>query len=209
VQTLLYTQESRREFAKQTGMSPIEQDKLPNWYFSDDQASKNKAVFLARALAEALDLQKNYSLQANLSAKTSYPNLWRAVMGPSANQPLQTLGERLISIYSKGSPQANLQALIDEYRSERRYEILWGTNTERFEGILEGIKAKHELDVMSRADWLKVEALQNRRRNEVLQAVLALKRSEAMLLGHDDAAPPPKTLVHEAQVKERTDVVAE
>ena len=182
VQTLMHTYDTRREFAKQAGISPLEQDKLPNWYFSDDQANKDKAVQLAFAVDEAANLKKNYSLPANLQAKRLFPNLWTVVMGPNAIQPVQTLGERLITLYSKGSPQANLQAFIDENLSEHRYEILWGCNSERYEAILEGLNAQHELDVMSRPDWLKVEAQQNRRRNEVLHAVLSLKRDAALLV---------------------------
>jgi hypothetical protein len=176
IESQMHTQDTRREFGKQAGFSPLEYDKLPDWYFGSDDAPKKHAILLCNAVNEAHELKTRYALNAMLQAKTMFPCLWRVVMGPNAINPNQTLGERLLARFAKGTPEANLQAFIDHHVAKSFYDIRWGASCERFEAILRGLRAKFEMEVLCRQDWSKVEVSQHRKRLELTQLAHAIKR---------------------------------
>ena len=190
IESHMYTQDTRREFGKQAGFLALEYDKLPDWYFGSDDGPKSDAVILCSALGEAYTLKSNHTLQAVLQARTLYPNLWRIVMGPNAINPNQTLGERLLAKFGKPTPEANLQAFIDHHKELHQFEIRWGLSCERFEAILRGLRAKYEMEVLCRADWVKVENAQHRRRIELTQMAHAMRREHSVLI---DASSSAKT----------------
>jgi superfamily I DNA and/or RNA helicase len=181
VDAQMYNQDTRREFGKQAGISPIIYDSLPDWYFGKDDEPKSEAVRLTNALNEALHLKARYSLQAMLAARTSYPNLWWVIMGPKAINPKQSLGERLLAMFTKSSPEGNLQAFVDHHKKESIHEILWASNAQRFEAILRGLRAKFLIEMLSRADWAKVESAQHRKRLELTQLAHAIKREQRLV----------------------------
>ena len=180
IEAHMHMQETRREFCHQANIPVLYRDGVPDWFFFDDKQSKAAAMQKGFSVDEALDLKKNYSLQLSQSARTHYPNLWKEVMGPQAINPKQGLGERLQMIYSKGHPQTNLQAYADDYIETYPYEMMWSSNWRRYEAVLDGLRAKAMLDVCSRADWLKVENLQHRRRIEISQNLLAKQKLQAL-----------------------------
>ena len=180
IEAHMQMQETRQEFCHQANIPVLYRDGVPDWFFFDDKQSKAAAMQKGFSVDEALDLKKNYSLQLSQSARTHYPNLWKEVMGPQAINPKQGLGERLQMIYSKGHPQTNLQAYADDYIETYPYEMMWSSNWRRYEAVLDGLRAKAMLDVCSRADWLKVENLQHRRRIEITQNLLAKQKLQAL-----------------------------
>ena len=180
IESQMHMQDTKREFAKQAGISPIEQDAIPNWYFTEDDERKDEAFILANAINEAIELKNTFTLDLTLGARTNFPNLWRVVMGPHAINPKQTMGERLLARFGKNKPELNLQEFVDHHKTHSRFELLWGYNARRYSAILEGLRAKYMLEVFSRADWAKVDSAQHKRRIEILQAVHAIKRSQTV-----------------------------
>ena len=180
IEAQMHMQETRQEFCRQANISVFHRDGVPDWFFFDDQKSKAAAMQKGISVGEALDLKKNYSLQLSQSARTHYPNLWKEVMGPQAINPKQGLGERLQVIYGKGHPQANLQAYVDDYIKTYPYEVMWSSNWRRYEAVVDGLRAKAVLDVCSRADWVKVENLQHRRRMEITHTLMAKQKLQAL-----------------------------
>ena len=180
IEAQMHMQETRQEFCRQANIPVFHRDDVPDWFFFDDKESKAAAMQCGMSMYEALDLKKNYSLQLSQSARTHYPNLWKEVMGPQAINPKQGLGERLQVIYGKGHPQANLQAYVDDCKTTHPYALLWVLNWRRYEAVVNGLRAKAMLDVCSRADWLKVENLQHRRRMEITQTLMAKQKFQAL-----------------------------
>jgi len=164
IEAQMHMQETRREFCVQANIPVHYRDGVPDWFFFDAPKDKAAAIQKGMSVSEALDLKKNYSLELSQSARTHYPNLWKEVMGPQAINPKQGLGERLQVAYGKGHPLANLQAYAEDYIKAYPYELMWSSHWRRYEAVVEGLRAKAILDVCSRADWLKVENLQHRRR---------------------------------------------
>lgn len=195
IEAQMHMQETRREFCVQASIPAHYRDGVPDWFFFDAQKDKAAALQKGMSVGEALDLKKNYSLELSQSARTHYPNLWKEVMGPQAINPKQGLGERLQVTYSKGHPLANLQAYAEDYIKTYPYELMWSSHWRRYEAVVEGLRAKAILDVCSRADWLKVENLQHRRRIEITQTLLAKQKFQAMevasaILTDTHIAPP-------------------
>jgi len=180
IEAQMHMHETRQEFCRQANISVFHRDAVPDWFFFDDQKSKAAAMQKGFSVGEALDLKMNFSLQLSQSARTHFPNLWIEVMGPQAINPKQGLGERLQVIYSKGHPQANLQAYADHYVKTYPYEMMWASNWRRYEAVVDGLRAKAVLDVCSRADWVKVENLQHRRRMEITHTLLAKQKFQAL-----------------------------
>ena len=189
--------DSRYEFAKQAGISSLERDQIPGWYFGQDSKKKAKAELIYSAVNEAAHFKSNHSLQANLQARTLYPNLWIVVMGPNAINPNQTLCEKLAVRFNKTSPAANLQAFVEHYLETARYDYKWGENVDRYEAVLRGQRAKLIMDLSTRADWVKLDNQLHRRRLELTQLAHAIKREKQALLNaqvldalpHGDAEP--------------------
>lgn len=180
IEAQMHMQETRREFCVQANIPVHYRDGVPDWFFFDAPKDKAAAIQKGMSVSEALDLKKNYSLELSQSARTHYPNLWKEVMGPQAINPKQGLGERLQVVYGKGHPLANLQAYAEDYIKAYPYELMWSSHWRRYEAVVEGLRAKAILDVCSRADWLKVENLQHRRRIEITQTLLAKQKFQAV-----------------------------
>jgi hypothetical protein len=173
-------QSNRKDFCQQAGIFPLLWDKVPDWFFCEDAESKQEAVQKGMAMFEAMDLKKRFSLELSQSARTSYPNLWKEVMGPHAINPKQGLGERLQVIYSKGQPLLNLQAFVDDYKERYQFEVMWTLHSDRYIDVLNGLRAKATLEVCSRPDWLKLENMLHKRLMEFTRALLDLDRQALM-----------------------------
>lgn len=176
----MHMQETRKEFCRQAGISPLLWDEVPDWFFCDDEKAKAEAMQCGLSMFEAMDLKKNYSLQLSQSARIQYPNLWKEVMGPQAINPKQGLGERLQMIYNTAHPVTNLQAYVEDCKQRHKYELLWVSNWRRYEAVIDGLRAKAILDAYSRPDWFKVENSMHRRRMEISQTLMTMQKLQAL-----------------------------
>lgn len=176
----MHMQETRKEFCLQACISPLLWDEVPDWFFCDDEKAKAEAMQCGLSMFEAMDLKKHYSLQLSQSARIQYPNLWKEVMGPQAINPKQSLGERLQVAYSTGNPLTNLQAYVEDCKQRHKYELMWVTSWRRYEAVIDGLKAKAMLDVCSRPDWFKVENSLHKRRMEITQTLMAMRKLKAL-----------------------------
>lgn len=180
IEAHMHMQSSRKEFCRQVNISPLLEDGVPDWFFSEEAAPKQLAIQRGMSMFEALDLKRHHTLELSLSARTQYPNLWKEVMGPHAINPKQSLGERLQVLYVTGNPHSNLQAFADDYRDRYKYELMWTRNSQRYLSVINALKAKAMLEISSRPDWLKIENLQHKRRMELTHTLLAIDKHESM-----------------------------
>ena len=175
-------------------MPPLSYEHLPDWYFGEDPEPKKKAILRYEATKEALLLKNNFKLEHSLQARTLLPNLWVEVMGPNAINPSQSLGEKLLARYGQSQPHSNLQAFVEDYRGKFPFELLWGQNHERYEMVIENLRAKALIDVSVRADFVKLETQLHRRRIEAVELITRLKGMRAIEMVATVA--PVKALPH-------------
>ena len=128
-----------------------------------------------------------------MQARTVYPNLWAEVMDRQAINPLQSLGERLLSRYGQPKPEFNLQALIEDYYKKYPFDILWGENHERYEMVFENMRAQALIEVSVRPDLSKVEMQLHRRRIEAIETIARLNSVRAIEIA--SVAAPIKELL--------------
>ena len=199
VQTCMARHENRKEFALQAHMPPLSYEHLPDWYFGEDPEPKKKAILRYEATKEALLLKNNFKLEHSLQARTLLPNLWVEVMGPNAINPSQSLGEKLLARYGQSQPHSNLQAFVEDYRGKFPFELLWGQNHERYEMVIENLRAKALIDVSVRADLVKLETQLHRRRIEAVELITRLKGMRAIEMVATVA--PVKALPHSSSTE--------
>ena len=203
VQTCMARHENRKEFALQANMPPLSYERIPDWYFGEDHKPKEKAISRYEATREALFLKANFKLDYSQQARTLLPNLWVEVMGPNAINPTQSLGEKLLASYRQSQPQSNLQAFVDDYQAKFRFDMHWGENHERYEMVIENLRAKALIDVSVRADFVKLETQLHRRRIEAVELINQLKGMRAIEMVATVA--PLKALAHSSS-KEKAPV---
>ena len=184
IQSKMHGHRVRQEFCIEVNLSAHCAEQIPDWYFTEDEQTKQKARLIYAAYAEAFSLKKHYKPDLMLAAKSKFPNLWLYLMGAqgSATQKVYaTLGERLASHYSQSQPQANIQSFLDELKEEKYFELLWGENESRYLAVIAGLRAKAVLDVVSDPNWSKAEGALHRRSQDMLGSLIALKRENAVL----------------------------
>lgn len=184
IQSKMHGHRVRQEFCTEVNLSAHCAAQIPDWYFTEDEQPKQKALLIYAAYVEASSLKKHYKPDLMLAAKSKFPNLWLYLMGTqgSATQKVYaTLGERLASHYSQSQPQANIQSFLDELKEEKYYELLWGENESRYLAVIAGLRAKAVLDVVSDPNWSKAEGTLHRRSQDLLGSLIALKRENAVL----------------------------
>jgi hypothetical protein len=176
IQSQMFSRGSRDDFALQAGIPADEVCEVPDWYFSDDEEAKRKALLRGGAVEEAARLAARYSLVQCLEAKSLLPKLWEELNEVTVGTRLGTLNEMLDLLYGQGSPQANLQAFIEDYTERFKYDLLWAKHWRRYEAHIAAIRARHVLNLTSKPEWVKVESLQHRRRAEITQQALFLSK---------------------------------
>jgi len=199
VQTCMAMHENRKEFVIQANMPPLSYNGLPDWYFVEDPEPKKKAISRYEATQEALLLRANFKLEYSQKARTLLPNLWVEVMGPNAINPSQSLGEKLLARYGQSQPQSNLQAFVDDYRARFLFDMLWGENHERYEMVIENLRAKALMEVSVRADFVKLETQLHRRCIEKIELIARLKGMRTIEMVATVA--PLKALAHSGSKK--------
>ena len=199
VQTCMARHENRKEFVIQANMPPLSYNGLPDWYFVEDPEPKKKAISRYEATREALLLRANFKLEYSQKARTLLPNLWVEVMGPNAINPSQSLGEKLLARYGQSQPQSNLQAFVDDYRARFLFDMLWGENHERYEMVIENLRAKALMEVSVRPDLVKLETQLHRRCIEKIELIARFKGMRTIEMVATVA--PLKALAHSGSKK--------
>jgi hypothetical protein len=201
IQAKMHSHSTRVKFCQEVNLSPTVASELPCWYFDDDPVPRANARLFFTASQEAKELQEKYSPDLMQSARAKFPTLWEYLMGKtgSASQRVYaTIGERLATLYKQTHPHNNIQCFIDELKNDFFYELLWAENEERYATVVDGLKAKAAIDVITDPNLNKAEAALHRRQQEMLGTMLALKRENALLgvnemaaaIEHDPSAQP-------------------
>lgn len=136
------------EFCKRARFSNMEHKTLPNWYFMAEGAEwhKKEAILTAKAYSEAESYVNNYREMMTAEVAKEYPNLYKyALAGYSSSTIfINALGDR----FKLATPLLNLEALIKEIEERYFYYLKWGTDHERYQAIVDGIRAEMMLKVM-------------------------------------------------------------
>jgi hypothetical protein len=177
VEGFMQSEEVKSEFCRQVGITPMRAHELPSWYFSQNEERRTRARFICEVVEDATDLLKNYSVDKMTRAKSLYPHLWRAVMGPegSATEKVHTLGERIGTTYKKATPHENLQVYINELEEKFVWMLFWARDEDRCESIVNGLRAKATLDAASNANWVRADGLFHRRSQDLMQTMVSLR----------------------------------
>lgn len=184
IRAKMHTMEVRRAFCVQVGIDVLAATELPNWYFEEDDTERQAALEMTKVWAEAKILRENFSTDLILRARKEFPSLWRFLMGPdgSAIQKVHaTLGERIATLYKHPSPLSNLQELINELEKKHQHALLYAKNAERYEAVINGLRAKAVLDVYSDPNWSRADAATHKRTNELVGSLLGLQRENSKL----------------------------
>lgn len=173
----------RQEFCLQVGISTSIGKHLPSWYFTSEPKPRKTARFFSSAVKEAKWLQKNHSVDLMIRAKEVVPALWSLLMGGDEGPivKVHTFGERLASMYKKANAQENLQAFIEAMDNKHPYELMWAQSDQRFDSIVQGLRAKAMLDAMSNPNWARADSLFHRRSQDLLETLVSLKHEKNRL----------------------------
>ena len=181
VEGYMQSESARHEFCRQIGIFPTESGRLPAWFFTTQPDPREDAKHYLRAVEEAKWLKDNHNVDKMTRAKNLVPDLWLVLMGEerSAIQKVHTFGERLAGLYKRSTAQENLQEFTNIMESNYKYELMWASNEQRFETVVQGIKAKAMMEAMSNPNWLRADTLYHRRSQDLLQTLVNLKHENA------------------------------
>jgi hypothetical protein len=135
-----------QQFVSQAGRSAIEVMNLPSWYFKEDDHNKKFAPYILDVCTEAILLRDQYSDRLSGELTKHFPNLAKYIMEgqKQGNSVLVTLGLR----YKMSTPLLNLNALISEVKANYSHHLMWAKDAQRYEIIIDGIRAKAMLEAM-------------------------------------------------------------
>ena len=181
VEGYMQSEGARQEFCRQVGIFPTESRNLPAWFFTTQQEPREDAKHYLRAVGEAKWLKSNHSVDKMTRAKSVVPDLWLILMGEegSATQKVYTFGERLSIMYKRSTAQENLQEFIDMMEKNYKYELMWASSEQRFDTVVQGIRAKAMMEAMSNPNWLRADTLYHRRSQDLLQTLVNLKHENS------------------------------
>ena len=133
-------------FAKQVGWSSMEAMSIPSWYFKEERYNKEFALYIFEVCAEARSFYTQYSDRVAGELTLHFPNLSKYIMEGQkvGNSVLVTLGLR----YKMSTPLLNLNALISEVETTYRPHLMWAKDPERYETIIDGIRAETMVQAM-------------------------------------------------------------
>ena len=136
------------EFCKQARFFLTESMSVPSWYFMGEEGQwhKDYAIQLAKAYDQANEFRANYSDLLSAHVAQKYPDLYKYVLrGSGAGTTFMTaLGQR----FKQATPVQNLVALVNEIDKDYPYYLKWGQDPERYQIIIDGIRAEKMLKVM-------------------------------------------------------------
>lgn len=159
-----------RKFAQEAGFEDLAFMYLPHWYFlesGDDE--KAFAIFIDCVQEEALRLKEHFHDRLVPTIEKDFPHLYQYVMDgqPSNASILTVLGQR----YRQPTPALNLGVLSNQIGEKFKYHLQWATDPERFEGIIEGIRAEQMIEAM---DLEKFHRYLTRAQNAMTKGIQAL-----------------------------------
>ena len=168
---------TRVEFSAQLNLSALGAASLPDWYFNDSQEDRGRAQVIHRAYLELLYLIKNHSADRMMRVKAELPDLWSYVMGDSqANEKVSTFSERLSRYTNKTDPVMRLKDLKDHMGEKHRHEILWAASQDRYEAVLDGLRAQVQMELSANPNLQRDETSLHRRKTDLIGQLIQISR---------------------------------
>jgi hypothetical protein len=186
------------EFCKQARFYPTESMSVPSWYFmgEDGRWHKDYAVQLCKAYDQANEFRANYSDLLSAHVAQKYPELYRHVLrGFSPGTTFMTaLGQR----FKQATPVQNLVALINEIDKDYPYYLKWGQDPDRFQTIIDGIRAERMLKVMDLDKSVRYATNFQNRLVKGLTSLAAMDQHEQLM--NSSSVPCLESVVDEDEV---------
>lgn len=136
------------QFVSEAGLDLLLANQLPAWFFlQDDDGEKEWALYIDRAQEQALTLKANFNDRIVPVIEKEYPDLFQYVMdGYAKNQSfISVLGHR----YRQSTPTLNLGVVSNEMGEKYRFHLIWARSPQRFEIIIQGIRAQQMTEAMN------------------------------------------------------------
>ena len=192
-QGLMQSADIRREFVNHSGINVLAGSTLPAWYFSPSgHDEKLLALEMNKVFNQAHQLKTRYSDQIAPQIATQFPDLYAYVMqGQKVTaQFLIVLGQT----YRQSTAILNLNQLIEEIQSSFGHHLLWASDSERYQLLIDGLRAQQvqtvlDLDKSNRyATNLQNRLLKGFQALHTLDQIDSAKASQAdsIALTHND-----------------------
>lgn len=168
---------TRVEFSHQLNLSVLGAASLPDWYFNDSQVDRGRAQSIFNAYGELHYLIKNHSADRMMSVKAQLPDLWFFVMGKSeATAKVYTFPERLSQYSTKSDPVMRLKDLQNHMLDNYSHEILWAQFEDRYEAVLDGLRAQVEMELSANTNLQRDETALHRRKTDLIGQLIQISR---------------------------------
>jgi len=168
---------TRVEFSHQLNLSVLGAASLPDWYFNDSQVDRGRAQSIYNAFIDLDYLIKNHSADRMMRVKTELPDLWFFVMGKSeATEKVYTFPERLSQYSAKTDPVMRLKDLKDHMVEKHRSEILWAQSEDRYEAVLDGLRAQVQMELSANTNLQRDETALHRRKTDLIGQLIQISR---------------------------------
>jgi hypothetical protein len=169
-------------FCENAGISQRLASELPAWFFTNEQAPREHARHLRRALAQAHSLMSNYSELGAIKAHLELPDLYEEVMGTRATLPRTGIIEKLRSRFAMVDTKEDLQAFIDELNERHALELLWAKQPERLDAVAEYMRSQVVLQSSYNEGLLKAEMSMHRQVMDITQRLSDLRSSAELIV---------------------------
>jgi hypothetical protein len=168
---------TRVEFSHQLNLSVLSAASLPDWYFNDSQVDRGRAQSIYNAYIDLEYLIKNHSADRMMRVKAELPDLWVFVMGKSeATEKVYTFPERLSRYSSKTDPVMRLKDLQNHMGEKHRHEILWAQSEDRYEAVLDGLRAQVQMELAGNPNLQRDETSLHRRKTDLIGQLIQISR---------------------------------
>ena len=168
---------TRVEFSTQLNLGSLGAASLPDWYFNDSQVDRGRAQSIYNAYIELDYLIKNHSADRMMRVKAELPDLWFFVMGKSeATEKVYTFPERLSRYSSKTDPVTRLKDLQIHMVEKHRHEILWAESEDRYEAVLDGLRAQVQMELSANPNLQRDETALHRRKTDLIGQLIQISR---------------------------------
>ena len=168
---------TRVEFSTQLNLGTLGAASLPDWYFNDSQVDRGRAQSIYNAYIDLDYLIKNHSADRMMRVKAELPDLWFFVMGKSeATEKVYTVPERLSRYSSKTDPVTRLKDLHIHMVEKHRHEILWAESEDRYEAVLDGLRAQVQMELSANPNLQRDETALHRRKTDLIGQLIQISR---------------------------------
>jgi len=112
-----------------------------------------------------------------MRVKAELPDLWFFVMGKSeATEKVYTFPERLSRYSSKTDPVTRLKDLQNHMVEKHRHEILWAESEDRYEAVLDGLRAQVQMELSANPNLQRDETALHRRKTDLIGQLIQISR---------------------------------